>query len=246
MVAVWLWVFPAVFGMAHEPEPQASVSPHAHQGEHETQTTRGWEGSVEGTAYSEFNHHLAGLLVILIGLSELQEGAGRSILPWTRWALPAFMLIGGVVLLAWSDHEAWPIGPLTFAQTFLGQDQEMVQHKVYALLLLAIGGLELQRRKGGLEGPWWQVPLPVFALIGGAMLFLHSHGHHPLAHKIAIRHAVMGMMALIAGSSKLVSVKVGGQQAKSGALAFSSRAWWDLVWAGSLVVIGLQLLLYSE
>ena len=37
------------------------------------------------------------------------------------------------------------------------------------------------------------------------MLFGHSHGFHPSAQKIAMHHAIMGTMALTAGSSKLFS-----------------------------------------
>ena len=33
----------------------------------------GWEGCVAGIAYSEFHHHLTGMLVLIIGLSELRQ-----------------------------------------------------------------------------------------------------------------------------------------------------------------------------
>ena len=34
---------------------------------HNRASVDGWEGSVQGVAYSEFNHHLAGLFVLLVG-----------------------------------------------------------------------------------------------------------------------------------------------------------------------------------
>ena len=40
------------------------------------------------------------------------------------------------------------------------------------------------------------------------MLFGHSHGFHPSAQKIAMHHAIMGTMAVTAGSTKLVSAWV--------------------------------------
>jgi len=148
----------------------------------------------------------------------------------------------------WSDHEAWPIGSLTFVQTFFGGDWETLQHKVYAVLLFAVGTIELLKRMGRLGHVIWKVPLPTFAVIGGLMLFLHSHGTHPAAHKIALHHTVMGVMAITAGSSKLMS---GWRMQRASATKGSdlqnlaSRSW-GVAWAGFILLIGIQLLVYSE
>src|SRR6185295_19735115 len=53
------------------PAPEASTSGHEHHGAAGDQAK--WEGSVAGIAYSEFNHHLTGMLVLIIGLSELRQ-----------------------------------------------------------------------------------------------------------------------------------------------------------------------------
>jgi hypothetical protein len=45
----------------------------------------GWEGSVAGIAYSEFNHHLTGMLVLIIGLSELRQALAIPFWAWTRF-----------------------------------------------------------------------------------------------------------------------------------------------------------------
>ena len=58
---------------------------------------------------------------LLIGLSEFRQIWRLSSLSWTRLFLPVGLLGAGVFLLIWSDHEAWPIGSLTFTQTFFGQ-----------------------------------------------------------------------------------------------------------------------------
>lgn len=200
-----------------------------------------WEGSVEGIAYSEFNHHLAGILVLLIGLTELWAALGIGLLAWSRFILPLAMFGMGVYLLIWSDHDAWPIGSLSFTQTLFGGDWEMLQHKVYALLSLSIGAIEgLKWVDHRLRHALWAVPFPVFAIVGGLMLFLHDHGIHPSAHKIALGHAIMGTMAVAAGFCKLVS-------ARTMTVTPSTRpSRWDLAWAGCIVLIGLQLLFYSE
>jgi len=99
----------------------------------ETQRTHAgdrWEGSAQGIAYSQFNHRFAGLCTLLIGLSEL--GRTLRFLPpvWARLVLSGAFGAVGVFLLVWSDHEAWPIGSLSFMQTFSGQDQEILLHKL--------------------------------------------------------------------------------------------------------------------
>ena len=71
------------------------------------------------------------------------------------------------------------------------------------------------------------------------MLFAHSHGGHPSAHKIAMDHAIMGTMAVTAGSSKLLS-----DLFRSPSPAGSSK--WELPWAVLILLIGMQLLMYSE
>ena len=143
----------------------------------------GWEGSIAGIAYSEFNHHLTGILVLIIGLSELRHALAMSFWAWTRFLLPGALLTSGFFLLIWSDHDAWPIGSLSFMQTFFGSDPEIVQHKSYGLLSLTVGAIELLRRLGQIRHPAWVAPLPLFAIIGGLMLFGHSHGLHPVSRK---------------------------------------------------------------
>jgi putative copper resistance protein D len=200
-----------------------------------------WEGSLEGIAYSEFNHHLAGIFILLIGLTELWEALGIGLLAWSRFLLPVAMLGVGGYLLIWSDHEAWPVGSLSFAQTLFGGDWEMLQHKIYALLSLSVGAIEgLRWVDHRLRHALWTIPFPAFAIIGGFMLFLHDHGIHPSAHKIALDHAIMGTMAVAAGFCKLVS-------ARTSTVTPSARpSRWDLAWASFIVLIGLQLLFYTE
>ncbi|MBI3807069.1 MAG: hypothetical protein HY281_06090 [Nitrospirae bacterium] len=199
----------------------------------------GWEGSIAGVAYSEFNHHLTGMLVVIIGLSELRHALAMSFWGWTRFLLPGALLTSGSFLLIWSDHNAWPIGSLTFIQTFFGSDSEIFQHKSYGLLSLTVGTIELLRRFGGIRHAAWVAPLPIFAIIGGLMLFGHSHGVHPSAAKIAMDHAIMGTMAVTAGSSKLLS-----DWFRSPLHAGFSK--WELPWAVLILLIGIQLLIYSE
>jgi hypothetical protein len=198
-----------------------------------------WEGSAQGIAYSERNHHIAGLMVILMGLAELGHALRLSSLRWIRFLLPSALLFAGFFIMVWSDHEAWPIGSLSFSETFGGVDHEILQHKIYGILALTVGSVELFRRSGQMGHKAWASPLPLMAIIGGFMLFGHSHGFHPSADKIAMHHAIMGTMAVTAGSSKLLSAWVGptGQ--------FPSTRW-EWVWVCLIFLIGAQLLIYEE
>ena len=211
-----------------------------------------WEGSAEGIAYSEANHHLAGILVFLIGLSELRQALGLPVLAWTRVLLPFSLMTAGIFLLIWSDHDAWPVGSLTLAQTLSGQDPEMLQHKTYGLLALGVGVIELLRRWGPIRHSIpWALPLPLFAIVGGLMLFGHSHGDHPAAHKIQLHHVVMGLLAITAGSSKFFSgwrkpVRSRRHGRHSESVPPVPATWWEFIWAVLILMIGLQLLLYSE
>ena len=195
-----------------------------------------WDGSPEGVAYSEFNHHLAGVFVLLIGLSELRGGLGLSMLAWSRFILPLAMLGAGGYLMIWSDHEAWPIGYKSFAETYFSDDWETIQHKLYAILILSVGAVEFLRWTGKVTHIAWKMPLPVLALIGGVMLFLHSHGTYPSAHKIAIHHGVMGATAILAGLCKIMA----GTKPQEG------RSPWGLAWTALVLLISLELLVYTE
>jgi hypothetical protein len=204
-----------LFAQHSEPGHEAAAggsADHGHDHHALTLSPDGWEGSKAGMAYS---------------------------LGWARMLLPAALLGAAAFLLVWSDHEAWPIGSLSFAETFLGNDHEILQHKTYGLLALAVGLIELYRRLDRLTHVGWLAPLPLFAMIGGLMLFTHSHGAHPSAEKIALHHAVMGTLAVSAGSSRLAS-------AWGEVFMGWSRSRWEAIWAGLILLIGLQLLVYSE
>ncbi len=217
----------------HALDGQAHHRGHASAGEDQ------WEGSRQGVAYSEFNHHLAGVFLLLIGLGEVRQALGWTSLAWTRVLLPGALIVAGIFLLIWSDHDAWPVGSMTFAQTFGGHDPEVLQHKIYGILALAVGSVEGLRRVGWSDHAVWAAPLPLFAIVGGMMLFGHSHGEHPAAQKIALHHLMMGTMAITAGSSKLIS----GWRSRQ---LIAERSYWELLWACLVVAIGLQLLVYSE
>jgi putative copper resistance protein D len=210
-----------------------------HHGHEQASSAEAWEGSEQGIAYSERNHHIAGFMVLLMGLAELSHVLRLSSLRWARLLLPSALIFAGLFIMIRSDHDAWPIGSLSLADTFFGSDHEILQHKAYGILALAVGSVELFRRLGRIGHKAWASPLPLMAIVGGLMLFGHSHGIHPSAQKIAMHHAIMGTMAVTAGSSKLLSTWVGRAEP-------SPSMRWDWVWVSFILLIGAQLLMYSE
>jgi putative copper resistance protein D len=221
---------------------------HQNHGVHHQATTPQtgqWEGSPEGIAYSEFNHGLAGIGVILVGLSELRTAMGWHALAWARWLLPASLFGSGIFLLIWSDHLAWPIGSWTLAETLSGKDPEMLQHKIFGILALAVGTVEWFLRAGKFSHLFWRALLPGFALVGGMMLFIHMHGPHPAGHHIQLHHNIMGTLAL-AGSLAWFS---GEFMTRSYAPLHTSshlRSVLKILWALLVITIGVQLFFYSE
>jgi putative copper resistance protein D len=221
------------------PLPRDSAHTLGHHGHASEAPDEAWEGSAKGIAYSERNHHIAGFLVVMMGLAELTHVLRLPSLRWARLLLPSALIFAGLFLLIWSDHEAWPIGSLGFGETFVGGDPEIMQHKIYGILALMVGSVEIFRRLGRIGHKAWASPLPLMAIVGGLMLFGHSHGFHPSAQKIAVHHAIMGTMAITAGSSKLLSAWI--MRAEQ-----SGSTKWEWVWVSLILLIGAQLLLYSE
>jgi hypothetical protein len=188
---------------------------------------------------------LAGLGVILVGLAELRTAMGWQALVWLRWVLPASLIGSGVFLLIWSDHEAWPIGSWTLAETLSGKDPEMLQHKIFGVLALGVGLVEAFLRAQKIQHVFWRALLPSFALVGGLMLFIHMHGPHPAGHQIQVHHQVMGTLALAGGLAWFAGEWLFQPPASLSAAA-QPKSFLKIIWALFVVIIGVQLVLYSE
>jgi len=101
---------------------------------------------------SEFNHHLSGLLVILAGIFILAESHLAKRWSAVRYAWSMCFLAAGLFVLVYSDTEIWPFGPQTpwYAITHNVED---LQHKIFSIILLALGYVEFQRALGRLKSP---------------------------------------------------------------------------------------------
>jgi putative copper resistance protein D len=238
MVAQSLWGIEVRAQLSSE-HHRVSFAPGTTNNPHGERSDGEWEGFAQGIGYSEFNHRLVGLFVLLFGLAELGH-ALRCLLPfWTRLVLPGALGIIGAYLLIWSDHEAWPIGSLSFSQTFFGQDQEILQHKFYGVFSATAAVSETLRRIGWAQHPAWAAPLVFLGLAGGLLLFVHSHGNHPANQTIGLHHALLGSLGIGAALSKSMASWMPGPSRH-----LLKR--WEVAWAVFVIVMGIQLLLYFE
>ena len=124
---------------------------------------------------SEFNHHLAGLLVILAAIFFLGQPMLTKRWPSARYAWPMCFLISGIFLLLFSDTEIWPFGNQSIIYA-LTHNPEDVQHKTFALILLVLGVVEMLRASGRLQAAWSAWVFPVVSLAGCVLLLFHHHG----------------------------------------------------------------------
>ncbi len=190
---------------------------------------------------SEFNHHLAGFLVILAGLFLLGEGALRQRWPSTRFAWPACFLLCGLFLLVFSDTELWPFGPQSWWYG-LTHNLEDLQHKTFAVILLTLGTLEIQRARGVLKSAWASWIFPALALFGSVMLLFHEHhsGMHGVDH--------MTVMKRIQAEHLGFAIVGGGVGVVKGLSELRTR--WQAVflksWPLLLIILGVLLMRYTE
>jgi len=190
---------------------------------------------------SEFNHHLAGLLIILAGIFVLTQEFLAARWPPARYAWPLCFLSTGFFVLIFSDTEIWPWGDqnLYYALT---HNMEDLQHKVFAIILLALGSVETQRVRGQLKAAWSVWVFPVLGLAGVVLLLFHSHqagmhGPDPMAlmGHIQLQHrwyASVGFGIVLAKGLSEVPTKWGRMLSKA--------------WPVLLIVLGASLALYSE
>ena len=190
---------------------------------------------------SEFNHHLAGILVILAGGFLLGEGALRQRWPLARFAWPSCFLLAGLFLLVFSDTELWPFGPQSWWYG-LTHNAEDLQHKTFAAILLTLGILEIQRARGVLKSAWAAWAFPVLALCGSVLLLFHEHhgGMHGADHMtVMARIQAEHLNFAIAGCS--IGVAKGLSELRTRWQAVFMKSWPIL-----LIVLGILLLRYVE
>ena len=183
-------------------------------------------------AWSEYNHHWAGVFVLLVGLlSALAQIRGFARMRY--WPL---MLAGlAVLIFVRADPEGWPLGPDNFWEAI--HNGEVLQHKAFAVLVLLFAVFELRVQLGKARAHAAYV-FPAVCAFGGALLLTHSHVLDNIKEQLLadLSHAPIAIAAVLAGWSRWLQVRL---PAGEGGLA--SR-----IWPACFVVIGVLLLNYRE
>jgi putative copper resistance protein D len=184
-------------------------------------------------AWSEVNHHWAGLFLLALSILAMLEHTGRA--PWARhW--PLMFLILAVMLFIRSDPESWPLGPLPFWERFL--DPETMQHRLVMMLLVPFGVFEWAVRTGRLTSNAARMVFPALCALGGTLLLAHSHSLTDVKQNylIEITHLPMGAFGILAGWARWLELRGRGWPVKV--------AGW--VWPICFMLVALLLIDYRE
>ena len=183
-------------------------------------------------AWSEYNHHWSGLFVVLIGVLGLLHRAG------VRWARhwPLALLGLAVFLFLRSDPEVWPLGEIGVWESL--RDVEVLQHRVFVLLIIAFALFEWGVRTGHLRDPRAALVFPLLTALGGALLLTHSHAIANVKDQLLIElsHTPLALAGIAAGWSRWLELRADGPV----------RRWAGWVWPVCFVLVGAILLNYRE
>jgi putative copper resistance protein D len=183
-------------------------------------------------AWSEYNHHWAGLAVLLIGILALGERAGIA---WARhWPL---LFVGlAVFLLFRSDPEVWPLGDIGFFTSF--RDPEVAQHRVFVVLIAGFGIFEWCVRTGRIRAPRAALVFPLIVAVAGALLLTHQHALSNVKEQLLIEvtHAPLALFGLTAGWARWLELRLDPPGDRV-------AAW---IWPIAFVLVGAILLIYHE
>ncbi|MBI1776123.1 MAG: CopD family protein [Proteobacteria bacterium] len=184
-------------------------------------------------AWSEYNHHWAGILVLAIGILALVERSGLA--AWARhW--PLLFLALALFLLVRSDPEAWPLGDIGFWESL--RDPEVVQHRLFVLLLVPFALFEWAVRTGRLKRRGSALVFPLLTAFGGGLLLTHSHSLGNVRQELLIEmtHVPLALFGIAAGWTRWLELRLPEPE--------SRIAGW--AWPICFVAVGLSLLLYRE
>ena len=190
--------------------------------------------SEAATAWSDYNHNIAGIFITVMSLFAMLSY--KKSFSWTRYWPIGFIGLGIFILLR-SDAETWPNGTMGFWESML-ENGEILQHRIATLLVFVLGTMELRARMT--NDPESKLPyvFPLLCAFGGLMLLTHSHVgfQAKTAFLIQTGHIFMGLFSLIMAVGRWLELKL-DQPGKSIAGFISVFAFFQ---------IGLILMFYQE
>jgi copper resistance protein D len=185
-------------------------------------------------AWSEYNHHWAGLIVLAVGLLAL---AARS--PRFKWAQhwPLLFIGLAIFILLRADPENWPLGPRPFWASFAAPD--VLQHRMFALLVVAFAIFEWAVQTGRFTSRAVSYVFPLLCAAAGALLLTHSHSLGNIKEEMLaeLSHTPIALLGATAGWTRWLDLRL--PEKRNAKIA-------SYVWPVCLVLVGLVLLDYRE
>ena len=183
-------------------------------------------------AWSEYNHHWAGIFVVAIALMALLHRAGFS--PAGHWPL---LFLGLAAFLFWrSDPEAWPMGAISFVDSL--RDVEVLQHRFVVLVLICFALFEWKVRITKQTTGWQPLVFPLATALSGMALLTHSHAIANIREQllIEITHTPLALAGVAGAWARWLELRLDPPG--------SRIAGW--IWPLCFLVVGLVLLIYRE
>lgn len=189
--------------------------------------------NAEDIAWSEYNHHWAGVLVLLMGVAALVQRSGRA--PWTKhWPL-LFLLLAAFLFLR-ADPEVWPMGEVGLVESL--KEPEVAQHRLFVLLIVAFALFEWAVRTGRLSSRRLARVFPLLTALGATLLLTHSHALGNVKEELFVdmTHLPIAVLGIGAGWARWLEVESPQE----------TGPWTGWLWPICFVLIGLLLLGYRE
>jgi putative copper resistance protein D len=192
--------------------------------------------NADDIAWSEYNHHWAGLIVVLVGILALLNRAGVRVA--RHWPL-AFLGLA-VFLFFRSDPETWPMGDISFWDSL--RDVEVLQHRFFVLLIVVFTFFEWRVRATNWTNRYAALVFPLLCAAGGTMLLTHSHAISNVKDQLLIEltHTPLALAGIAAGWARWLEIRL---KPRENPVAWQVASW---LWPVCILFCGLLLLGYRE
>jgi putative copper resistance protein D len=185
-------------------------------------------------AWSEYNHHWAGLIVLAAGLLALLSR--HPAMRWARFWPLSFAGLAAFILLR-ADPENWPLGPRSFWGSFASPD--VLQHRFGALMILVFAAFECGVQAGKVKARWASYVFPAVCALGAALLLTHVHSASNVKEALLaeMSHTPIALLGVTAACGRWLELRLPRSRMTTMA---------GYLWPVCVALVGLILLNYRE
>ncbi len=185
-------------------------------------------------AWSDYNHHWAGVMVLLAGMMALLSSVQK--LRWARYWPLVFAGLALFILLR-ADPEAWPLGPRPFWASFSYPD--VLAHRLEAALIIAFAVFESSVQAGKLRSRWAPLIFPCICALGSALLLTHSHGLGNMSAEVLAEasHTLIALLGATICAARWLQLRLAPGRVQQMAA---------VTWPVAMILAALVLLNYRE